>query len=390
MSKKKRDQQGKKSFIKKRVPKRIKYHKERKHLKKIIQEEYKYESFFNSNLFDETTSSYKAIINKMKQKGVIATENINFSLINMVNTYLKNSSCSEKKNVKFIQKFIEIIEILSMNKNEFVFWTLLIDEYMKKNPNNWILEILFYIGLCTKQKLSPNYSIYLKEYKNIDKNFNNWCNVNKILIEKEICLLNDFNKRFQELNYMKNFNKTIYYDYNSEVNYICNSTHIIEKKEANTKTYNDSFISKINEFNNLNNEKNEQKINKNDKYVNNKEIEININENECQNTSFNLNNFNFNENVKNNYIINNYIDEGVSIKNKIDLESNYELFSSFNSERKLSPNPYDDYNIFIDSSNDISPLKDYNLNILSEKEKLDEPNNQLIGFPFSYNYKKCF
>ena len=206
VSKKNKDKHERKTLNKKRDQKRIKTIKERREIKKRIQEEYKLESNFND--FDKMITSYKAVINEIDPKKGFFNRNINLTFINMVDTYLKNSSFTEKNHLKFIQKFIEIINILSMNKNEFVFWSLLIDEYMKLNqniPNNYLLEKLFFIALCSKEKLYPNYSIFINEFKKIDNNFNNWYNINKSFLEKELDLLNVFNDRYKKLNYMKNF-----------------------------------------------------------------------------------------------------------------------------------------------------------------------------------------
>ena len=397
VSKKNKDKHERKTLKKKIGQKRIKTIKERREIKKRIQEEYILESNFND--FDKMITSYKAVINEIDPKKGFFNRNINLTFINMVDTYLKNSSFTEKNHLKFIQKFIEIINILSMNKNEFVFWSLLIDEYMKLNqniPNNYLLEKLFFIALCSKEKLYPNYSIFINEFKKIDNNFNNWYNINKSFLEKDLDLLNVFNDRYKKLNYIKNFQKTFYYDYKSEVDYICNYSSIIEKKENDNKTIikDSKSYSDSTETNNLLKTKSKIKESKINENINNVNLNINKSDDECHNNSicfYDVNSVN-KLGEKNSYDINNYVNEGISIKNsKEELEQNNGHFQDEYSERKLSPNPYDDYNFFIDSFNEISPNENYNLgNLLEYENSLDESGCQPGCFPFHYNFKSDF
>ena len=391
VSKKSKDKQGKKPFKKKREQKRIKTLKERRQIMKKVQEEYKLKSTFSSNDFDKIISPYKNMINKINPNKVDHKENINFSLIIMVDIYLKNSSCPLKKDINFIQKFNEIITILSINKNEFVFWTFLIDEYITNHPNDWKLEKLFYIAICTKEKLYLNYSNCIEEYKKINNDFNEWYNYNKTLFEKDFCLLNEFNDRYQKLNFKKNFHKTFFHDYNSEVDYICNYSGNSEKKGIDIKNIIKDIKSNSDttETNNLI-KKNKSKINENG---NNIECNINKSEDEYHNNSINFNEVNlvnkFEE--KNNYSINNYMNEGISVKKSEESEQDNEQFYGEYSERRLSPNPYDENNIFIDSFNEMSPNENYNLgNLLEHDDNLVNSACRQDCFPFQYNYKSEF
>ena len=82
---------------------------------------------------------------------------------------------------------------------------------------------------------------------------------------------------------------------------------------------------------------------------------------EYQNNTINFNSINFEDklNDNNNYFINNNIDAGITAKNEIEINSN--------EERKLSPNPYDDCNVFLDSFNELNPKDNYNLdNLLAQ------------------------
>ena len=152
VSKKNKDNQKKKSYLKKRIQKRIKILRGRRSIKNTVKKQKNNESISSTNDFDKITSLFKASINNMNKKENEYNDNMNLSFINMVNSYLKDCSCPENKNFYFIKKFNDIIKILSMNKNEFVFWTILIDTYMRGNPNNWLLETLFYIGLYSKKR----------------------------------------------------------------------------------------------------------------------------------------------------------------------------------------------------------------------------------------------
>lgn len=124
----------------------------RRSIKNTIKKQKNNESNSSTNDFDKITSLFKDTIYKINKGENEFNDNMNLSFINMVNSYLKDCSCPENKNFYFIRKFNDIIKILSMNKNEFVFWTILIDTYMRFNSNNWPLEALFYIGLYSKEK----------------------------------------------------------------------------------------------------------------------------------------------------------------------------------------------------------------------------------------------
>jgi len=197
-SNKNKNNQKKKSFLKKRIQKRIKMIKGRRTIKNTIKRRKNNESTFSINNFDNITSLFQATIYKNKDIKNEFNENMNFSFINMVNAYLKDCSCPENKNFYFIRKFNDIIKILSMNKNEFVFWTILIDTYMKANSNNWLLETLFYIGLYSKEKINDNFSIYINKYKQINKNFYLWYENNKNLYDKHSLRLEIFNKKYKK------------------------------------------------------------------------------------------------------------------------------------------------------------------------------------------------
>ena len=131
VSKKKKDKQDKKSFIKKRDLKKLRELKNRSKARKKIQ-------VSNTNSFDKIMSSYKEIVNKRYRKNMGFNEYFNLSFLNMISSYLKDCACPDKNDFNFIQKFTEITSILSMNENEFIFWTLLIDKYTKISKMNGI------------------------------------------------------------------------------------------------------------------------------------------------------------------------------------------------------------------------------------------------------------
>ena len=380
VSKKNKDNQKNNSFLKKRIQKRIKMLRGRRSFKIYTKKQKNNESIFPLNAFDKITSLFKATIyNKNKRENEF-NENMNLSFINMINSYLKDCSCPENKNFYFIKKFNDIIKILSMNKNEFVFWTILIDTYMKANSNNWLLETLFYIGLYSKEKISDDFSIYINEYKQINKNFDLWYENNKNLYDKDSLGLEVFNKKYKKLNYMNSLQKVAYHDYEYKVKYICNPMIEMEQKNTNIFHKKDLNISK-------NIEKNEaKKINEqNDciKFSINHTLEkVNKSndDDECQNNTINFNNINFEDklNDNNNYFINNNIDAGITAKNEIEINTN--------EERKLSPNPYDNCTVFLDSFNELNPKNNYNLdNLLAQGN--EELNFQGNCFTEQYHYK---
>jgi len=395
VTKKKKDKQDKKSFIKKRDLKKLKELKKGIKAKKNIR-------VSKSNSFDKIICSYRAIVNKIYRNKMGINENFNLSFLNMISSYLKNCACPEKNDFNFIQKFTEITTILSMNENEFIFWTLLIDKYTKNIKNEWNLEILFYIGLCSKENLSPNYSNIINEYKQINNGFNTWYNSNKIILGKDLCLLEEFNKRYIKLNKMKTFKTICYHDYNSKVEYICNPNgvsniednklpNIIEKPK---ESLNSNSIKKMDEMSTKKNEEKKiENVNKDEDNINNK-IDIE----EYQNNTINFNDVNF-VNGNNEYNINNYIDEGVIAKNEDEqFKSNNENDEKFSqspcqsySERKLSPNPYDDYNIFVESFDGMCKNENYDLeNIVEQDNETDGKNFHQDDFNLPYNQETRF
>jgi len=393
VSKKKKDKQDKKSFIKKRDLKKLKELKNRIKTRKNIQ-------VSNTNSFDKIIFLYKEIVNKRCRKNMGINENFNLSFLNMISSYLKDCACPEKNDFNFIQKFTEIATILSMNENEFIFWTLLIDKYIKNNKNGWKLEILFYIGLYSKENLSPNYLNIINEFKQINSGFNIWYNSNKLFFGEDLCLLEEFNQRYIKLNRMKTFKTICYHDYNSKVEYICNPNGVTSAEDNKTPI----LIEKSKESINSNKKLDEIKNKKNEeKKIENVNNEDNINKydiEEYHNNTINFNDVNF-VNGNNGYNINNYIDEGVIAKNeneddqfKVNNE-NDEKFPESScqsySERKLSPNPYDDYNIFVESFDGMCKNENYDLeNMLEQENETDGKNFHQEDFNLQYNQNNNF
>lgn len=393
VSKKKKDKQDKKSFIKKRDLKKLKELKNRIKTRKNIQ-------VSNTNSFDKIIFLYKEIVNKRCRKKMGINENFNLSFLNMISSYLKDCACPEKNDFNFIQKFTEIATTLSMNENEFIFWTLLIDKYIKNNKNGWNLEILFYIGLYSKENLSPNYLNIINEFKQINSGFNIWYNSNKLFFGEDLCLLEEFNQRYIKLNRMKTIKTICYHDYNSKVEYICNPNGVTSAEENKTPI----LIEKSKESINSNKKLDEIKNKKNEeKKIENVNNEDNINKydiEEYHNNIINFNDVNF-VNGNNGYNINNYIDEGVIAKNeneddqfKVNNE-NDERFPESScqsySERKLSPNPYDDYNIFVESFDGMCKNENYDLeNMLEQENEMDGKNFHQEDFNLQYNQNNNF
>lgn len=166
-------------MTKKRIKKKFIKRKKQKSRKKIIPNEFKFNSNYNNFIdFNSIISWYKE---KILKTNLEKYDNINFSFINMINNYLKDCSCLKNKDFEFIQNFYEIIRILSLDENEFVLWTLLIDIYVKKIQDKWNLNNLFYLAICAKKNLSKNFKIN----KNIKNDFNIWISKHKKIVKKK-------------------------------------------------------------------------------------------------------------------------------------------------------------------------------------------------------------
>ena len=242
----------------------------------------------------------------------------NVTFCNMINKYFQLPLCPYKSNPEYIQIFYRTIKQLSLDINEFVGWTLLIDQYIKENSKGCDSKHLLYLAICSKINLL-NYSEIINEYKN-NEDFQIWYNLNKKIIEKGINLI-EFNKRYNDLRNNRKSLKII--KYNDFVNDLCKKFDKKNKKidensnfllSSNIINKNSSENSEINiEIENINN------VN----YVNNDSINIKSSQKEKINTYKISNNLDFIKNCSSN-LIESKSNSILSLKNES--EENYSYY----------------------------------------------------------------
>ena len=123
-----------------------------------------------------------------------------------------------------------------MDKNEFILFTLLFDEYKKIKGDNFNLKNIFYLCLCSKRKLNEKFSDIFEKYKKNNKDFGEWEDKNKNKIQIEMPIYK-FNKRYKELFYKNNIlNKSRVTEYDKLIDYICDKN--IKRKRKEKKKFN--------------------------------------------------------------------------------------------------------------------------------------------------------
>jgi hypothetical protein len=175
----------------------------------------------------ETPKSQSTIENSITSEHEV---NINYSLLNWSFIFLQQISCPQRNNKKFIRDFINIINNLCINKNEFISWTLYIERCGKIC---WDIETLLYIGIYTKKLFDK---IYVYHGMTIDnKKMSEICS---ILDEKKINLI-ELNQRYNYYNNFAQKKQNTFYDFNEIVEYIYKSNNYKnvkkEKKEKKEK-----------------------------------------------------------------------------------------------------------------------------------------------------------
>lgn len=284
----------------------------------------------------------------------------NVTFCDMINKYFQLPSCPYKSNSEYIQIFYSNIKQLSIDINEFVGWTLLIEQYIKENSNGCDSKHLLYLAICSKMNLLY-YSEIINEYKN-DEDFQIWYNLNKKIIEKGINLV-EFNKRYNELRNNKKSLKIL--KYNDIVNDLC--TIFNKKKEKINKNSNSLLSSNI--INKNSSENSEiiieiENIYTNSvNYVNNDSINIKSSQKEKINTYKISNNLDLIKNCSKN-LIESQSNSILSLKNEN--EENYSYFKE--NIEGLSHNSMEKYDEKIDENKSFnmgeipSYLYYYNLN----------------------------
>jgi len=190
---------------------------------KFIRQSNKIKNMSNS----ETPKSQSTIENSITSEHEV---NIDYSLLNWSFIFLQQISCPQRNNKKFIRDFINIINNLCINKNEFISWTLYIERCGKIC---WDIETLLYIGIYTKKLFDK---IYVYHGMTIDnKKMSEICS---ILDEKKINLI-ELNQRYNYYNNFAQKKQNTFYDFNEIVEYIYKSNNYKnvkkEKKEKKEK-----------------------------------------------------------------------------------------------------------------------------------------------------------
>ena len=182
----------------------------------------------------ESPKSKSTAENTIKRENEI---NFEYSLINWSFIFLQQISCPQRNNKQFIHDFINIIKYLCINKNEFISWTLYIEEFFFQSCRkiSWDLETLLYIAIYTKTKFNNN---TVNDY-GITINIEKMGEITSILDNKNINLI-EFNQRYNFYNNFAQKTKNTFFDFNEMVKYIYESNNYknvkkekVDKKEVN-------------------------------------------------------------------------------------------------------------------------------------------------------------
>lgn len=345
--------------FKNRIKKKFHLPKEPNEFKRIIKSEYEFKlspsPYFNS--FYSKINSFKKFLNEGNHKKI---NYLNLSFVNMIYIYIKKICRKKNNNKDFLIIFKEIIKILSMNENDFVLMTLLIDEYNLNYSNEWDFLDLFYIGICAKEKINHDFYKLVNNYKKCNFEFDEWYNRNKNIFEKEITFP-VFNQRYKELNYVKNFQKLNDPNYNSIFNYICN-----QKGKYKTRNKKNEYCKEL-KYCIPSEDLNEKEINK---------IMSNLNVNNNINTNINYNNNKSNNLFLSHINLNNINLENKDKSNEKYIKNEYELkLNNLSSNTYFSP-----HNIikesFDNSDNDMNLFSSLYFDI--DKEEINGGNDDFI------------
>jgi len=290
--------------------------KGRNRQKKIVKRKDRFNPDFNTGflLFLSNSETPKKRDNSIIENHCFI---FNATFCDMINKYFQLSSCPYKNKPEYIQIFYSNIKQLSIDINEFVGWTLLIEQYIKENSNGYDSKHLLYLAICSKMNLLY-YSEIINEYKN-NEDFQIWYNLNKKIIEKEINLI-EFNKRYNELSTNRKSLKIL--KYNDIVNDLCT---IFNKKNEKINKNSNSLLSSPNIINKNSSENREINIEIENiytnsvNYVNNDSINIKSSKKEKINTYKINNNLDLIKNCSKNLI------ESQS-NSKNESEENYSYF----------------------------------------------------------------
>jgi hypothetical protein len=175
---------------------------------------------------DSALTSFKSIIPFEDKKDFM-----DLTFANIILSYFKKQNIYPKNDNEFFFELNRIINDISMDKNEFILFTLLFDEYKKVIGDNFNLKNIFYLCLCSKRKINEKFSDIFEKYKKNDNDFREWEDKNKNKIQFEVPI-HKFNKRYKELSYKNNIlNKSRVTDYEKLLDYICDKEVKVKRKE---------------------------------------------------------------------------------------------------------------------------------------------------------------
>lgn len=202
---------------------------------------------------------------------------LNISIVNWASIFLEKIKLPKKSHKEFFNN----LKILKFTENEFVEWIMYLDDYIEQTKNYDDLESFFYLGLLLKKSLGTNLiqsNALIKDKEKFEK-------VNEIFKKKTISV-NDFNKKFNDFKKYSQQKKTLCYDINSMIDFIC-AQNKKPKKKDNKEKEEDEKDTQVNPINPINNQGNQA-------FPSNP---INSNNQSLSASQNNQNNFNDHENI---------------------------------------------------------------------------------------------
>ena len=151
---------------------------------------------------------------------------LNISIVNWASIFLEKIKLPKKLHKEFFNN----LKILKFNENEFVEWIMYLDDYIEQTKNYDDLESFFYLGLLLKKSLGTN----LSQSNELIKDKEKFAKVNEIFKKKTISV-NDFNKKFNDFKKYSQQKKTLCYDINSMIDFICAQNKKPKKKDNKGK-----------------------------------------------------------------------------------------------------------------------------------------------------------
>ena len=202
---------------------------------------------------------------------------LNISIVNWASIFLEKIKLPKKLHKEFFNN----LKILKFTENEFVEWIMYLDDYIEQTKKYDDLESFFYLGLLLKKSLGTN----LSQSNELIKDKEKFAKVNEIFKNKTISV-NDFNKKFNDFKKYSQQKKTLCYDINSMIDFIC-AQNKKPKKKDNKEKEEDEKDTQVNQINPINNQGNQA-------FPSNP---INSNNQSLSASQNNQNNFNDQENI---------------------------------------------------------------------------------------------